>query len=100
MYSKLRSSIGGVYFWRLSSVTAPDEKERMQREADFAFRQAFAFCPSSIEAIFRYVSVLIGQKRVPDALILVQTAAKVDPTNPQLPSLIQQLRLVKERPSR
>jgi hypothetical protein len=100
LYSKLRSSIGGVYFWRTSSVTEPEEKERMQREADFAFRQAFAFYPSSSEAIFRYVSVLIGQKRVPDAILLVQTATKVDPTNPQLPGLARQLQFMKERPSR
>jgi hypothetical protein len=100
MYSKLRSSIGGIYFWRMSSAAVAAEKERMQREADFAFRQAFAFCPSSVEVVFRYVSMLIGQKRPADALLVAQTAAKVDPTNPQLPSLIQQLQLLKERPHR
>jgi len=57
-FSKLRSSIGGVYSWRLSRARTPADQQRMLKEADFAFRQAFAFCPYSPEAVFRYTTLL------------------------------------------
>jgi hypothetical protein len=49
----------------------------MAREADFASRQAWALCPDSNEAVFRYVALLMGQKRVADALSVVETAAQM-----------------------
>jgi hypothetical protein len=45
------------------------------RETDFAFKQSFAFCPYSPEAVFRYVNFLL-QFRVDDALIVAQTCLK------------------------
>src|ERR1019366_6341572 len=67
MFSKLRSSIAGLYAWRVSHAAGAEDKDRMAREADFAFRQAWALCPYSPEAVFRYVNFLLGQKRVADA---------------------------------
>src|SRR5262249_3432127 len=32
LYSKLRSSIAGLYYWRASTATAPEEKTRMLAE--------------------------------------------------------------------
>ena len=46
-YSKLRSSIAQVYVWHWKNSKSPDDKKRMAKEADFAFRQAFALCPYS-----------------------------------------------------
>jgi hypothetical protein len=77
MFSKLRSSIGGLYAWRAQHATDVLEKERMNAAADFAFRQAFALCPYSLEAVFRYVNLLIGQNRGADALLVAETAAKM-----------------------
>jgi hypothetical protein len=77
MFSKLRSSHGGLYAWRLKQAAGAEEKERMAREADFAFRQAWALCPYSPEAVFRYVNLLIEQKRIADALIVAETAAQM-----------------------
>src|SRR6185436_17702133 len=68
LYSKLRSSVGGIYYWRASNTKSPEEQKRMLAEADFAFRQAFALCPFSPEAVFRYVNLLAGADRVGDAL--------------------------------
>ena len=31
----------------------------MTRETDFAFKQSFAFCPYSPEAVYRYVNFLL-----------------------------------------
>jgi hypothetical protein len=96
MFSKLRSSIAGFYAWRLKQATDAAEKDRMAREADFAFRQAWALCPDSLEAIFRYVNLLMEQKRIADALIVAETAAQM-PANQgkdggQIRALVEQLK--------
>jgi hypothetical protein len=76
-WSKLRSAIAGVYFWRITQARAAAEKDRMRRAADLAFRQSFALCPTSPEAVFRYVNLLIQAGRVDDALRLARTAEKL-----------------------
>ncbi|HLP76650.1 MAG TPA: DUF2723 domain-containing protein [Candidatus Paceibacterota bacterium] len=102
-FSKLRSSIAGIYSWRCgissSAPTPPQylpkndaERQRMFREAEFALKQAFAFCPYSPEAVFRYVQLLASVGRIEDALIVAETCQKLDPYNGQVTSLIQQLR--------
>ena len=95
MFSKLRSSIAGVYYWRIGQAKNPAEKERMLKEADFAFRQAFAVAPSSPEAVFRYINMLVGQKRLEDAVLVAATAVKVDPQNNQLQGLLKELKRIK-----
>lgn len=90
-FSKLRSSIGGVYAWRYAHGTAA-EKSLMAKEADFAFRQALALCPYSPEAVFRYANFLTGENRLPDALLVAQTCQRVDPTNAQVAQLVEQLK--------
>ena len=98
MYSKLRSSIGGVYAWRANNGKDAAEKEHMRREADFAFRQAFALCPSSPEAVFRYVNLLLEQKRFDDALSVTETAAKLNPANSQFDHLAKQVEQLRQPP--
>jgi hypothetical protein len=90
--SKLRSSIAGVYAWRSSKASDPAEKQRMLKEADFAFRQAFAVCPHSHEAIFRFVNLLLEQKRFGDAGLVAEAASKVAPGNQQIRSLLNDVR--------
>lgn len=64
------------------------EQERVIKEADFAYKQAFAFCPYSPEAVFRYTSLLTSLSRLEDALVLVETGLRFDPDN----GAFQQLR--------
>lgn len=104
-FSKLRSSIGGVYAWRINPASPPPpeyrpkteaEVRRFYKEADFTFKQAFAFCPYSPEALFRYVQLLVQppppiQPRIEDALLLARTAQKLDPYNGQIAYLINNL---------
>ena len=66
-FSKWRCSIAGVYAWRAEHAAGAADRERMAREADFAFRQAWALCPDSPEAVYRYVGFLKNQKRLADA---------------------------------
>jgi len=114
-FSKLRSSIAGVYAWRIGEATShllalqnrpaaeqprlqaemlhwATVRDRMIKEADFAFRQAFAFCPYSPEAVFRYAQLLINLNRFEDALLIAETCRKLDPYNAQVIDLVNRLR--------
>ncbi len=82
-FSKLRCSIGGVYAWRAHHTDSPVEKETMSRAAEFAFRQAFALASGSPEAVFRYVNLLLSQKRIDDALRLAEAATKLEKVRDQ-----------------
>jgi tetratricopeptide (TPR) repeat protein len=111
-FSKLRSSIAGVYAWRVQKVTGEMQKaltennsaeyqkknaeyQRMLKEAEFSFKQAYAFCPYSPEAIFRYINVLASLGRFDDAYMIARTSEKLDPFNLQLKDLISQLERMK-----
>ena len=93
MFSKLRSAIGGLYVWRGLHATADDEKRRMDDEADFAFRQAWALCPYSPEAVFRYVNLLLSEGRITDAILVAETSEKMTQLDgEQIRNLIAQLK--------
>jgi hypothetical protein len=99
-FSKLRSSQAGIYAWRLKQAADMSEKERMARAADFAFRQAWALCPDSAEAIFRYVNFLLARNRSADALVVAETAAQM-PVNQgkdggQIRNLVEQLKKIQK----
>ena len=64
-------------------------------EAEQAFRMATDLCPSSPEAVFRYVSLLADQKRFADAIPVVERAVQADPENQQLHDLLNQVRSLK-----
>jgi tetratricopeptide (TPR) repeat protein len=99
-FSKLRSSQAGVYAWRLSRDCPPEyapknaaEYQALARETDFAFKQSFAFCPYSPEAVYRYINFLLlpTVNRLDDALLVVKTCEKLDPFNGQITDLVKQL---------
>ena len=83
--SKLRTSIGGIYAWRLATNApaeyqpkAEDDRQRLVEQTDLAFRQGFALCPYSPEAVFRYANFLVESHRVQDARMIAQTAIDVE----------------------
>ena len=86
-FSKLRSSIGGLYAWRAQNTQSREDKERMLRAADFAIRQAFVLCPGSPEAVFRYVNLLLGQNRLNEAIVLVEAAVRLEEKPGPMPEL-------------
>jgi tetratricopeptide (TPR) repeat protein len=105
-FSKLRSSIAGVYSWRVGMppsggvmppqyIATGKNHEEVEREAEFAFKQAFAFCPYSPEAVYRYVQLLVNVHRADDALLVAETAQKLDPYNGQFIYLINNLSAIK-----
>jgi|SRR5579859_4497438 len=89
-FSKLRCAIAGLYLWR--STQYPAERQRMINEADFAFRQAFAICPSNAETVMRYAGMLIGSSRKSDALSVVSMGCQLDPEHPAMRQLLESLR--------
>jgi tetratricopeptide (TPR) repeat protein len=107
-FSKLRSSIGGVYAWRLAlnpdtppqyRPKTPEQRAFLMREAEFAFKQALAFCPYSPEAVFRYINLLLtsGQvERVNDAILIARTCRKLDPGNAQIQDLVEKLEQIRK----
>ncbi len=103
-FSKLRSSQAGVYAWRLSPQCPPEfrqksaaSQEALKNETDFAFKQAFAFCPYSPEAVYRYVNFLLQFGRFDDAVLIAETCKKLDPYNDQITGLINQLKSFSEQ---
>ncbi len=123
-FSKLRSSIAGVYAWRLGYMpgtpTPPEyqpksetERQQLVKEADFAFKQSFAFCPYSPEAVYRYVNFLLpmaqseqmaghpdqAARYLDDAVIVSQTCLKLDPFNDQIKNLVSQLQEMRKSSS-
>jgi hypothetical protein len=87
-FSRLRCTIAALYAWRLSrqcpAEYAPKsraEAENLQREADFAFRQAWVFGPTSVDTVGRYADLLMQTGRAIDAHLIVETSLKLDPSN-------------------
>jgi tetratricopeptide (TPR) repeat protein len=104
IFCKLRCSIGGLYAWRLGPLAPPEYRAKsnadyqtLRKEADFAFRQAFALCPYSPEAVFRYAQLLLQLNRLDDALLIAQTSLKVDPSNGQFTGLVNSIQSYKKQ---
>jgi len=66
-YSKLLSSQAGLLVER-----------NFPAEAEQAFRFANELCPSSPEAVYRYVNWLVAQGRIQDALPVAEAAVRAD----------------------
>jgi tetratricopeptide (TPR) repeat protein len=91
-FSKLRSSIAAsIYQWRSHNPHSPAEKARVTKEAEFALKQAFAYCPYSPEAVFHFMDLLLNANRIDDALAVLKTCHKLDPYNDQINNWIDQL---------
>ena len=71
----------------------------MLKEADFAYRQAFAFCPYSAEVVYHYIQILINTGRLDDAILVVKTCHELDPNYGQMRDLYNQLLYMKKRPA-
>jgi hypothetical protein len=98
-FSKLRSSIAGVYAWRADHPVELADAQRMVAEADLAFREAYVLCPYSPEALFRYTAFLSQHNRSADALLLATTNLRVEPNNDQVQALVRRLKSAAAAPN-
>jgi tetratricopeptide (TPR) repeat protein len=58
-------------------------------------KQAFAYCPYSPEAVYKYVNLLVNSGRVDDAMLVTKTCVKFDPENPAMRGLEMNLEEIK-----
>ena len=72
-------------------------QQALIRETDFAFKQSFAFCPYSPEAVYRYVNFLAMFNRLDDAILVAQTCSDFDPYNGQVAGLVKKLKEMKKQ---
>ena len=68
VYAYLRTVFGGLYAWHADHATNTVEKERLMREADFAYRQAIALWPP-VPAL-QYANLLEKDDRESDAQLI------------------------------
>ena len=94
-FSKLRSSIGGLYAWHFENDKNADDKQRMKKATDQAYRQAFVLCPYSPEAVYRYALFLMSVQRLDDALLIAETAARIDPDSDEIGQTLKYLHRAK-----
>jgi thioredoxin-like negative regulator of GroEL len=66
------------------------------KEAEFTFRQAFAFCPYSPEAVFRYCQLLMQLRRFEDSQLIAETCLKLDPYNGQVRGLVETIKQIRK----
>ncbi len=72
-----RLNIADLYVWRMEHASGMDEKERMAREADFAFREAVALCPANSQAVKDYQDFLRSRRREADAVQINEMARQL-----------------------
>ena len=103
-FSTERCAIAELYAWRAQHAASDTEKKRMQYEADFAFRQGWALCPISPEAVYRYVNLLASENRMSDAILVVETALKMPQMEEyearQVRGLLKQLEQMQQQQSK
>jgi Flp pilus assembly protein TadD len=99
-FSKLRNAIGkSIYMVRAQEARDPAYQARMLKEAEFALKQAFAFCPYSPETVFNLASLLAVMGRYADAYRVVETCYALDPDNRGIAELLNQLKAYKDTPA-
>jgi len=104
IFSKLRTSLAGLYAWRAEHATDAADAARMAHAADFAFRQAVALCPASPETANRYADFLTKQHREAEAKLVQNLAEQFElrPANSSTPpakTSFFQIRPVVEAPA-
>jgi hypothetical protein len=68
------------------------EEHQQNAAAEQAYQAATQICPSSSEAVFRYVNLLVNLNRPSDALDIAQAAASAAPGNEQFRDLVNNLK--------
>jgi hypothetical protein len=92
LYAHLRMAQAHVYEWRLSHASTPEEKARMIRELDLAYRQTIALSPTNAETVRRYVNLLRDQNRPDDARRMLKAGQMINPRSKRLQALEEEMK--------
>jgi hypothetical protein len=90
-FGRMRAAVAGLYAWHAANAKEEALRERMDREAEYAFRQAVAIGPASPDAVARYVRRLANTGKLADARRLANLATAIDPNEEKLTSLLPEL---------
>jgi tetratricopeptide (TPR) repeat protein len=96
-FAKERAAIAGLYAWRADHSNDEGEKRRMEGEADFAFRQAWALNPESREIVLRYANFLMEAPRTDDAIMVVKTYLPMDTCDDEASNVLSNLKQYKRQ---
>ena len=75
LLARLRASTATVYQYHSEHAVSPGEQQKLRAEADFAFRQALALCPSAPQLAESYADFLIAVHRETDARAVTRVLA-------------------------
>ena len=85
-YSKMRSTISGVYAYR-----------KLYVDAEYACRQSIQLCPDSPEANFNTAQLLLETSQHAAAIDVLEAYQKLDPLNSKIGLAIQQIQNMQHR---
>ena len=91
IFGHLRLGQAHVYEWQMNHAKAPEEKRRMLRELDFAYRGAIALSPYNVETVKRYVNLLRDQQRLDDARRMLKAGQMLNPRSTRLQALADEM---------
>jgi len=80
-FSKMRCDQAGLFAWRDSTTQDAKLKKEYAKEADYAYRQAFALGPTNMEVAFKYVNFPSIKSRFDDAKLIARTLKATDPNS-------------------
>ncbi|MDP6904418.1 MAG: hypothetical protein QF406_08230 [Verrucomicrobiota bacterium] len=80
-FSKMRCDQAGLFAWRESTTQDAKLKKEYAKEADYAYRQAFALGPTNTEVAFKYVNFLSTKGRFDDSKLIARTLKATGPNS-------------------
>jgi hypothetical protein len=89
-FGRMRAAVAGLYAWHAGNAKNDVERQRLDGEAEFAFRQAVAIGPVSPDAVPRFAYRLRDRGDVTNALRLARLAIAIDPDEEKLKPLLKE----------
>ena len=81
-FSKLRQAIAGIYNYHLNQTGhTPEMTALLEREIEFALKQAWAFCPYNPDVVVQLCQIFLRKSRFDEIDTLVATGQRIDPNN-------------------
>ncbi len=77
-FSKMRCDQARLFTWRESTTQDAELKKEYAKEADYAYRQAFALGPINPQVVLEFSSFLTRAKRFEGAKMVLNTFAKTE----------------------
>ena len=77
-FSKMRCDQARLFTWRESTTQDAELKKEYCKEADYAYRQAFALGPINPQVVLEFSGFLTRAKRFEEAKMVLNTFAKTE----------------------